>query len=156
MKKIFISLLTIILLFVTTIPVNAASPVTKTVKITTFENGYRAIITTETFENVTTARAASSITTSRTYELENNSGKIVAAFKLTAKFSYNGSTSSCTSATYSTSIFNDEWSFTEASANRSGNRATGSFTAKLIHLGITRQTISDTVTLTCDKNGNIY
>ena len=92
---------------------------------------------------------------SKTHTIKNTNGDTIATFKLNATFSYNGSTSSCTSVSHSTTISDDSWKFTETSSSKSGNKATGSFTIKDYLLFVNVQTISKTITLTCDANGNL-
>lgn len=104
---------------------------------------------------LSTYSTSKSKTVSKIYTLKTSSDKSLVSFKLTGTFTYNGSTSSCTSATYSTTIYDDTWKFTSKSASKSGNTATGKFTAKKYLLIIPIQTVTKTITLTCDKNGNI-
>ncbi len=100
-------------------------------------------------------RATSTKTGKKTYTIYNSDSEAMARFVLTGKYTYNGSTVSCTSATYSTTIYDDSWEFTSASASKSGAVATGKFTAKHYFLFVATQTVSKTITLTCDKNGNL-
>jgi len=95
-------------------------------------------------------------TGSKTYSIKNSSGTTVATFKLTASFTYSSSGAvTCTSASYSTSIKDNKWNFSNTSASKSGAKATGSFTATCKQLGITTDKITRTITLTCDKSGNL-
>ena len=100
---------------------------------------------------------SSTKTASKTYEISStSSSEIFASYKLTASFSYPyNNTAKCISATYSTSVNDSSWSFSNCSATYSGNKAIGSFTAKRKILGITTNTIEKTLTITCDKNGTI-
>lgn len=72
---------------------------------------------------------------------------------LAATFSYNGSTATCTSATPSYTVYNSSWKVTKSTASRSGNTATGIFTAKRYTLGIPVETVNKTLTLTCSPSG---
>lgn len=89
-------------------------------------------------------------TVSKTCTLKNNAGATVATYKLTGTFTYNGSSSTCTNATYSTSVTNSAYSFTSKSAKRSANTAIGTFT-----LSSSIQKISKTLTIKCSANGTI-
>lgn len=91
-------------------------------------------------------------TATKRYTARSNSGKIVGIYTLTGTFSYNGKTSSCTKASCSASIKNNNWTFTSKTASKSGNKATGSFSIK--HSS-NNQTISQTLNITCNKNGTI-
>lgn len=117
--------------------------------------GYYVNICVEEFSSSTETRATTSTKTGRkTYTIYQDS-EAVAKFILTGVFTYDGTTSSCTSATYSTSIIDDSWKFTNTSASKSGNVATGNFTAKHYVLFIATKTITDSFTLTCNKSGTL-
>lgn len=70
-------------------------------------------------------------------------------------FTYDGSSSTCTSASISYTIYNSLWKITSATATESGNKAIGNVIAKRYFLGIPTQTIEETVTLTCSANGTL-
>lgn len=74
---------------------------------------------------------------------------------LTGTFSYNGTTASCTNVSESKTIYDSSWRCTSSSCSKSGATATGNFTFKKYTLGIPTQTINETISMTCDKNGNI-
>lgn len=76
----------------------------------------------------------------------------IATFKLTATFSYNGSSSTCTNVSRQTTINNTNWEFLLASAFKNGGTAYGSYT---LRNSVTNETISDSLSISCDKNGNI-
>ncbi|MDY2983051.1 MAG: hypothetical protein SOT00_06725 [Eubacteriales bacterium] len=61
----------------------------------------------------------------------------------------------CTASSYTYQIHNSSWSFSSGSASKSGNTATakGTFARKV--LGITVDSKTLTVSLSCDKNGNL-
>lgn len=94
-------------------------------------------------------------TASKIYNIKNSSNEILATFKLTGIFSYNGNTSSCTRSSHSTAINDTRWKFVSSTSSKSGNVAIGTFTAKYYLFEIETQTISKTITITCDANGNI-
>lgn len=89
---------------------------------------------------------------SKTLTIKNSSGTVLATYKLTGTFTYNGSSASCTKSSYSTSIKNSKWSFTSKTASKSSNKATGSYTLKNSSTG---KSYSGSVTITCSKNGTI-
>lgn len=101
-------------------------------------------------------KASGSVTRSISSIQYESDGSLAWRFTLTATFTYTGTTAFCTSASYSKTIYNSAWSFSNGSATRSANTATGkgTFTKKV--LGITTQTIPVNLTLTCDENGNVY
>lgn len=89
-------------------------------------------------------------TVSRVYEIKNLFGSTVASYTLKGKFSYNGTTAVCTSATHSTTTESALWSFESATSTVSGAKALGSFTAKTF-----AQTVSQSLSITCSKTGEI-
>ena len=109
---------------------------------------------TETIEYSAKATYGSK-TASKNYKHYNASNELVWMVKLTASFTYNGSTSSCTSATPSYTEYVSTWKVKTATASHSGNTATGNYTAKRYTLLIPVETVNKTLTLKCDKNGNV-
>ena len=75
--------------------------------------------------------------------------------KLTASFFYNGTTSYCTSCSVTYTIQNTAWHFDGKQENIDGNVAFGSLTMVKKFLGITIKTVTRSLTLTCDKDGNV-
>jgi len=74
---------------------------------------------------------------------------------LDASFSYNGSSATCTSVnSFNVTIYNSDWSVGSKSTSRSGNTAYGYLTMNRKIVGGT-QGVPVTVTLSCDKNGNL-
>lgn len=102
-----------------------------------------------------TNAVASTKSGSKTYTHFNSSGTQLWSATLTASFSYNGSTASCTSANCSVSISNNAWVVISKSCTRSGNTATANVTMGRQAAGITIQLIPITITLSCDANGNL-
>ena len=93
------------------------------------------------------------ITKSKVFDFYSASSVLLWQVKLTATFTYNGSTASCTNATPSYTVYNTAWKVKKATASYSGNTATGSFTVKRYNLGIPVETINKTLTLTCSPSG---
>lgn len=119
------------------------------------DDGYYFVETlTEEDVNVL-VRATSSKTGSRSFVLYNEDDEALVTLTLRATFSYTGSSATCTSATASYTIHNDAWKVPTATASKSGNVATGTFTAKHYVLFIATQTINQTITITCSKTGTL-
>ena len=76
-------------------------------------------------------------------------GKIVATIKLTAEFTYNGSSATCTSAS-STYSMSDGWSYSSRTTTRSGR--TASTSAKISK---NNECFHANVTITCSNSGAI-
>ena len=118
-----------------------------------FEDGSYAI--TSIIINHSFLSTSNSITRTKKYEFYDNTNQLCWAAFLTASFTYNGTTSSCTIVSKSTTIYNSSWRCTASSCNKSGATATGNYTFKRYVTLIPVQTVNKTLTLTCDKNGNI-
>lgn len=74
---------------------------------------------------------------------------------LKGAFTYTGSSATCTKATISYNIYNDNWKITSATASKSGNKAIGDVVAKHYILGIPTKTVEQTITLTCSASGTL-
>ncbi len=155
MKKIFCIILSMMLLFsISVISFAEESNLSSTnnsTHIEYFDDG-TYLITELTTEN---SLARSTRTASKSSSLYDNDGTTLWTVKLTATFTYNGTTATCTSASTSYTIYDDQWRVTSATASKSGNKATGNFTVKKSFLGIPIATKDVTVTLTCSPNGTV-
>ena len=67
-----------------------------------------------------------------------------------------GASVTCTSASCSTAIYNDNWNCTRKSASPSGNQAVANGVFEMRVLGIVISTENVNVTLSCDPYGNLY
>ncbi len=95
-------------------------------------------------------------TATKAKTIRNADGDVLWKFKVTGTFSVNdGVSATCTAASYSVSDLASSWSLKSATATRSGNKATanGTFQKKALFVVINTQDCS--VTLQCDKNGNL-
>lgn len=120
-------------------------------EIIVFEDGsYLEIVTTSI-----STRASGSKTGYKAYSYVNNSNVLIWKATLTATFTYTGTSSTCTSANCSVSISDSEWYVISNSTTRSGNTATTNLTMGRKVLGITVTKPSYTITLSCDKDGNL-
>ena len=93
---------------------------------------------------------------SKMYSLRDQNSNVILEFTVNGTFEVNpGVSSVCTAASYSINIINSSWHNTSASAYASGNQAIGEaeFCKKILF--VVTQEESCTVTLTCDKNGNL-
>ncbi len=158
MKKIFSLFFTITILFsISSIAVfaeNNYSVVSETVEY--FNDGSYIITTvTEEDNSNTVARATSTKSGSKSATLYNADDEPLVTMKLTASFSYTGSSATCTSTSTSYTIHNSYWKVTSATSSKSGNKATGEFTAKKYTLGIPTQIRDVTITITCSNTGTL-
>lgn len=96
-------------------------------------------------------RATSTKTAKKTANIKNSSGDVLWSVTVTGTFSYNGSTSTCTSAT----AYNSYWKIYSHSSSKSGNTASATATAKNYFDGTVISTLKKTVTLTCSPTGTL-
>lgn len=75
--------------------------------------------------------------------------------KVNGTFSYNGSSSKCTSSSVSTTSPGKTWYISKSSASRNKNSAAAKATAQRKVSGIVLQTVTRSVTLTCSKSGKL-
>ena len=109
-------------------------------------------IVTTLVEEMTVARASTK-TGSKTAIHYNSDNEKVVTMKLTATFSYTGSSATYTSASTSYTIHDDSWKVTAATSSKSGNKAIGNFTVKHYVLLVPVQTVNTTVNITCSNTG---
>ncbi len=100
--------------------------------------------------------AVNTVTAYREAYYEDSNGNLEWKYTLTATFSYNyGVSSTCTDASYTQSIYNDKWSFSDGSAGRSGNTAYGKgHYVKREWLVVIKECNID-ISLSCDIFGNV-
>ena len=84
-----------------------------------------------------------------------STGKLLWTATLTAEFTYNGKTSVCDSVKTGYMIYDSDWKVISEGCEKSGNTATGHFTVRQYKLAVPLKTIEKSVTITCDKDGNI-
>lgn len=101
-------------------------------------------------------RAAHTISGSVTYTKMSSSNVVQWTAVLNATFSYDGSSSACTSANCNISFNNTNYSLINKSVTRTGNTAVGTVTIAHKILGITVSTETQTLTLSCDPSGHLY
>lgn len=94
-------------------------------------------------------------TASKTTKYYSSSGNTLWYVKITATFTYNGTTSSCTSAFATADSYSSVWKISRKSASKSGNKATAAATATQYANSKPVSSHTRTVTLTCNKNGNL-
>lgn len=154
-KNIFSSFFIIIALFISgySLPVYAdSSENDMKYSIEYFDDGSYMITTIS--EDVNNSRATVK-SGSKTTTYKNSSGETQWTYKITGTFSYTGSSSSCTSVSDSYTISNDNWHMSSHSCSKSGNTAYGTVTMKYKVLGVTFDTISKDLSLTCSATGTL-
>lgn len=129
-----------------------AASVEENTEITYFEDGSYLVKT------ITTEKSARATTVSGAVDAEyyNASDELRWVVTLSGTFTYtSGVSSSCTSASISATAYGGGWSCSTKNAYASGNSAVGSATMIRKVLGIQVDSIPVSMTLSCDKYGNL-
>lgn len=157
MKKCIISLFTILSLVcainIAPLSVNASD---NTSSITTemLEDGYYFETIIKDEECSIAPRATTQyITKTKTTKLKNSDGDVMWAVSIKATFSYDGSTSKCTSCTPSAISYASTWSIKSITSSKSGNSATANAVATCTSSIGASQSYSKSVTITCSATG---
>ena len=146
------SLFLVLFLACSPLSVSAAEVTAETGNVITFEDGSYITITIEE----SASRASYVKTGSKTYTYRAANGELEWEAVLNCSFLYDGTTSSCTSGICQVTIYNTKWVEVSNSTTRSGDTATTELTMGLKgFLGIFTTNYDYTITLTCDKNGNL-
>lgn len=155
MRKIFLSLLLSVVMIMVCIPTpaNAEKEITESTTTTAiyFNDGSYGIIT--IIQDNVVNRA--SVSGTKQFDYYDSSNDKVWTYSITGVFSYNGSTSSCTAVSDSYSIINSNWHLDSHSCSKSGNTANGSITMKKKIIGITIDTVTRSLSLSCSANGTL-
>lgn len=149
MKKV-LSILFAALFLLMLIP-SAPAKAETTTDVVYFEDGSYVVTVLQEYST----RSSNQKTASKSSTLYDPNGGSVATLTVHGTFRYDGITVTCTASSYTYQIHNSSWSFSSGSASKSGNTATakGTFARKV--LGITVDSKTLTVSLSCDKNGNL-
>ena len=93
------------------------------------------------------------VTKTKTTKLKNNNGDVLWSVSIKATFSYDGTTSKCTSCTPSAEAYASSWSVKSVTSSKSGNSATATAVAShTLISGITQDT-TKSVTIQCSATG---
>lgn len=150
MKKSF-TLFLAVLMILSLLPVQAFAADST---VTYDDDGGYTVITIEE-DQYSLTRATNTKSGSIKYEHFATTGDLQWKAVMHATFTYDGSTSSCTSVNSLTvKVYDDIWSLDSKSYSNSGNTATGNVTMA-IKLLVGSGKVPITLTLSCDKNGNL-
>lgn len=100
-------------------------------------------------------RASGSVSGSKPYTYYDSNGSAQWKATLSGSFTYNGSSATCTSSSVDVTIYNSSWYESSKSASKSGNTASASVTMGKKMAGVTVMTKTASLSLSCDKNGNL-
>lgn len=104
------------------------------------------------FSGFSVFSTASTVTKKKTTYYKDKNGTILWSVAITATFTYDGTTSKCTSCSHSTTCPSPTWKIKSASSSKSGNSATATATATHF-IGAASDDFTKSVTITCSKNG---
>ena len=146
-KKVFAVFMIMLLIVSLAVPVFAADNNANVVsrKVERYDDGSYAVITTY---NDSTARA-NEVSGHRDYEYYVGGG-LAWTFTVHGSFSYNGSSATCTAASYTYSINKSEWYRVKGEAYPSGSAAIAKGTMRRTTDG---REVYPRVTITCTANG---
>lgn len=82
-------------------------------------------------------------------------GKLIWTVMLKASFIYNHRKAVCVSSEITYEIKDADWKMLSYSSEEEGSTATGDFSIRQYKLGVPLKIIERTLTLTCDKEGNV-
>ncbi len=82
-------------------------------------------------------------------------GNLLWSVYLVGKFTYNHRKAVCVSSEISYDVKDTDWKLLSSSSTEKENTAVGNFVVKQYKLGVPLKEIEGTLTLTCDKNGNV-
>ena len=100
-------------------------------------------------------RAGGTISGSKVRNHYDSKGTLCWQFVLNGSFSYKCSSATCTSSTCSASIYSQGWYVISKNASKSGNTASANATMGESSGGVLANQVSASLTLRCDKNGNL-
>ena len=92
------------------------------------------------------------ISAAKVAKIKNGLGTLLATYTLSGTFTFDGTSSTCTAASYSSSIAESYCSFSSRSASKSGNKAYGSYT---LYNSSSGKSYSGSLTITCSKSGTV-
>lgn len=119
------------------------------------DGSYSVVSITEGEQSKVSARATTYRDGTKVYTHYSSSGTVEWRATMRATFSYTGSSATCTSVdNLSVNIYDSGWSLASKSTRRSGNTAYGDVVMERSIIGGT-QGVPVTLTLSCDKNGNL-
>lgn len=159
MKKIISLLLTVACLACSIITLPLSVEATGTVSSATIEvldNGYyyETIIEDEENTTIPSSRATTQyVTKTKTTQLKNSAGDVLWSVSIKATFSYDGSTSKCTSCTPSATAYASSWSIKSVTSSKSGNSATATAVATHTFIFGISQDTTKSVTIKCSATG---
>ena len=119
-----------------------------------------SVITFVCFGNITPVEtkaagptSSNTITKKKTTQFKNSSGTVLWSVSITATFTYDGSTSKCTSCTPSAKAYASTWSIRSVTSSKSGNSATATAVARQTDATGNTYDYTKSVTIKCSATG---
>lgn len=155
MKKFMLLLLTISLVFYQ--PTTASAAVsTNTTIVKVFEDGsYMETVIEKTTTSLSARSTTSTVSGKKTNTYRNSEGSALWTLTVTGTFTYNGSSATCTKSTVSATSYNSNWRISSSSASKLGATAKATATAKKYSNRICIKSMTQSISLTCSKNGTL-
>lgn len=151
MKKIILSIISCILVFVFALTTYTND---NHVKIRRLPNGSYFITEVQKYDNLLgSGNIKKACKTINYYDINK---QVLWYVRITASFRYNGNISTCTSATVSAVSNSPSWKINDTSIKQNGNISTATASVTQYAASIPIHTYQRSVTLQCDKNGNLY
>lgn len=91
----------------------------------------------------------------KTTSCKNANGTVLWSVKVTANFSYNGTTATCTSSSVSTTINNSAWKISNKYSTRCANYGTATATGQEYINNKLVKSVTKTIKLTCSPTGTL-
>lgn len=149
MKKLF-AILSVVLLLTMLFPLEAfAAEQIVSSETVYLEDGSYCVVT------LTESMGRSSKTGTKSSKHYDSNGVLQWTLTVTGTFKYDGSTATCTSVSHSVTISNSAWSVSAQGSTKGGNTAKAVVTMVKTVLGAQTLTQTKTLTLSCDKDGNL-
>lgn len=150
MKKRILPIALILFVLITLFPAHASATQSQS-DVIVFDNGDYLEIAIE----YVPVRATNTRIGNKYFTYYDSNDNVEWEAKLNANFSYDGTTSVCTNASCTVTVYDSVWYEISNTTTRSGGTATTALTMGRKFLGITISKPEYTITLSCDKNGNL-
>lgn len=137
--------------------VNASENSPQTI-IEMLDNGYyfETIIENEETPTITGTRATTQyVTKAKTTQYKNSAGTVLWSVSIKATFSYDGTTSKCTSCTPSASSSDSSWTINSVTSSKSGSSATATAVVTYTAPSGATQSYTKSVTIKCSATGTV-
>lgn len=150
-RQIVLLIVSILILSLFPVQVASAGREAELLEVVEYEDGSYLEISVQSIQ----LRASGSVTKTKNYIYHNTDGTSAWKISLTGSFTYTGSSATCTSSSCNVTIYDTNWYVISKSSSKSGNVAYGTASLGRKVLGVTVEQKTYSLTLTCDKNGNV-